>query len=85
MMPIGLKFKNLKENPFTGRMNGELMAVHACLGCGKISANRIAGDDNSYMLLQLLKDSSQLSSNFTDELAKKAFSYSQAKTESLCW
>jgi len=82
MMPIGLKFKNLRENPFTNRVSGELMVVHACLGCGKISANRIAGDDNSYQLLQLLDNSKELSSNFTDKLAKKVLNYLQMRIES---
>lgn len=81
MMPIGLKFKDLKENPFTGRVHGELMVVHACLGCGKISANRIAGDDNSYQLLKLLDHSKNLSCNFTNRLTKKVLNYSQIRTE----
>jgi len=81
MMPIGLMFKNLRENPFTNRVNGELMVVHACLGCSKISANRIAGDDNSYQILQLLDNSKRLSSNFVSQLAKKVSNYSQIRSE----
>jgi len=71
MMPIGLKFKSLKENPFTNKVSGELMVVHACLGCGKISANRIAGDDNSYQLLKLLDSSNKYVNKFASQLAKK--------------
>ena len=44
MKPLGL----------TCRSDGELMVVHRCLNCGKISYNRIAGDDNTYALLALL-------------------------------
>jgi hypothetical protein len=54
MQPIGLTFKDRKYNPFTQKTSGELMIVHLCLECGKISYNRIAGDDNVYSVLSLL-------------------------------
>lgn len=44
MEPIGLALKK----------DGELMIVHLCLNCGKISCNRIAGDDNTYSIVQLM-------------------------------
>jgi hypothetical protein len=46
MKPIGLRFKN----------DGELMIVHRCLCCGKISTNRIAGDDNCDTVISLLTE-----------------------------
>lgn len=60
MEPIGLTIKNIKINPFTKRTTGELMIVHLCLGCGKISCNRIAGDDNSHAITCLLEKSNNL-------------------------
>jgi hypothetical protein len=56
MKPIGLRFKDLTENPFTGRITGELMIVHECLNCGKITSNRIAGDDDPEQILMLLQE-----------------------------
>jgi len=47
MKPIGLTYKP----------DGELMVVHQCFRCGKISCNRIAGDDNPYALTCLLEQS----------------------------
>ena len=44
MKPIGLKFK----------YDGELMIVHKCLSCGKISNNRVAGDDFTDAILGLI-------------------------------
>jgi hypothetical protein len=44
MKPIGLRFKN----------DGELMIVHRCASCGKISPNRIAGDDFTDAILELI-------------------------------
>lgn len=46
MKPIGL----------TRKSKGELMVVHQCLKCGKLSPNRIAGDDNCDVLLSLLEE-----------------------------
>ena len=47
MKPIGLTYKK----------DGELMLIHLCLQCGKISTNRIAGDDNAYTVTCLLTES----------------------------
>lgn len=44
MRPIGL----------TLRPDEEVMIVHRCLGCKKISLNRIAGDDNPETILSLV-------------------------------
>lgn len=41
-------------NPFTARTSGEICLVHLCLGCGKISVNRIAGDDVPEKIIELL-------------------------------
>jgi hypothetical protein len=32
------------------------MVVHLCLGCNAMSRNRIAGDDNTYALIELLRE-----------------------------
>lgn len=69
MEPIGLIFKNIDYNPFTDNIGGELMIVHLCLSCGKISCNRIAGDDNSYVITSLLEKPSSLSREVTIRLA----------------
>jgi hypothetical protein len=49
MEPIGLRFKKDKE----------LMIVHKCLSCGKISNNRIAGDDFIDIILSLVVEDSK--------------------------
>lgn len=61
MEPMGLVFKN------TG---AELMVVHKCLGCGKISKNRIAADDNSFILLTLIRLSSDILPDERETLRK---------------
>jgi len=53
MEPIGLTFKR----------DGEIMIVHKCLGCGKLSPNRIAGDDSTYAITALLETNTARSNN----------------------
>jgi hypothetical protein len=36
------------------RGGGEWVLVHRCTGCGVVHLNRSAGDDNVYVLLQLV-------------------------------
>lgn len=52
MEPIGLTFKN---------DTGELMLVHLCKICGKISINRIAGDDNKEEVMKIFSVSKGVS------------------------
>jgi DNA-directed RNA polymerase subunit RPC12/RpoP len=49
MKPIGLTLK----------LRGELMIVHECLKCGRLSPNRIAGDDNTFSIVSLLNEPNQ--------------------------
>lgn len=38
------------------RDNGENLVVHQCQGCGFVSNNRVAGDDDDKLVEDLLKD-----------------------------
>jgi hypothetical protein len=35
------------------RGDGEWVLIHRCTGCGALSSNRIAGDDNPLVLVRL--------------------------------
>ncbi|MDP2587804.1 MAG: RNHCP domain-containing protein [bacterium] len=50
MEPIGL----------TTKSNQELMLVHRCTGCGKVSKNRLAGDDDNSAVIGALENSKTL-------------------------
>jgi len=52
MRPIGLTFRIES----TGRL-GEIMLIHDCSGCSKISINRIAADDIDAEILQIFSSS----------------------------
>ncbi|HEU4914403.1 MAG TPA: RNHCP domain-containing protein [Candidatus Saccharimonadales bacterium] len=56
MMPIGLTFKHEGY----GRI-GEIMLIHLCSACSKVSINRIARDDLEHKILEVFYASSQLS------------------------
>jgi hypothetical protein len=70
MKPIGLTFKNENQNPFSTHQSGELMIIHLCLCCGKISCNRIAGDDNTYIITNLLNETHTIDEKTTLSLSR---------------
>lgn len=60
MKPIGLTFKHEGVDKYGKLRQGELMLIHECTGCGKISINRIAADDNSKAILKVFGESQKL-------------------------
>ena len=61
MEPIGLTSKNITYNKYTGKTSAELMIIHICKNCSRISCNRIAGDDNTHSIISLFEKSQTLS------------------------
>jgi hypothetical protein len=53
MQPVGLTLKR-NHKKYATRSSGELMLVHQCTECEQISINRIAADDLSLVLLDVL-------------------------------
>lgn len=68
MKPIGLTFKIEGKDKWGKKKQGELMLVHECCECGKISINRISGDDNPEEIIQVLKTSEDLNKETKDKL-----------------
>ena len=68
MQPIGLTLKPGKVNRYARENSGEIMLVHYCLSCGKISCNRIAGDDNAYAIIRLLSEPLEFESAWMREI-----------------
>lgn len=56
MQPVGLTYKRSWKK--YGQALGELMLVHRCGDCGKLSINRIAADDDGEAILALLDQTS---------------------------
>jgi DNA-directed RNA polymerase subunit RPC12/RpoP len=51
---------SMKPTGLTTKKDGEIMITHICDKCGKISNNRIAGDDDTEIILKLAKSSSHI-------------------------
>lgn len=58
MQPVALTLKH-DGNKYR-RDSGELMLVHVCGECGKVSINRIAADDDNELILRILAASRHL-------------------------
>lgn len=58
MRAVGLAFKNEGIDKYGKPRQGELMLIHVCLRCGKISINRIAADDHTDLIISLLNSES---------------------------
>ena len=52
MQPIGLTMKR-GRNKYGAETCGELMLIHRCSECGKLSINRIAADDQIERLMEI--------------------------------
>jgi len=58
MQPVGLALKRTRKK--YGRAAGELMLVHLCVDCGKVSFNRIAADDDPQTMFVVFEGSFRL-------------------------
>lgn len=63
--------------------SGELMLVHICDDCGKLSINRIAADDDNERLLQVFYASQQLDSATCAVLARAGITPLDARQREL--
>jgi len=55
MQPVGLALKAVRSK-YSPESGGELMLVHQCIECGKVSLNRIAADDSADELLAIFEN-----------------------------
>lgn len=55
MKPVGLTVKQVGKDKYGKARQGELMLIHICTKCGKISINRLAGDDDTALTMDLLR------------------------------
>lgn len=68
MEPLGLTFKQERLDKWGKPREGELMIVHRCVRCGKISINRIAADDLPEIILEVFKKSQNLEEDLKEQL-----------------
>jgi DNA-directed RNA polymerase subunit RPC12/RpoP len=68
MQPVGLSRKP-GRNKYAPRRAGELLLVHLCAECGKVSLNRLAADDDPEHLEAVLRAASRLGNQARLKLA----------------
>lgn len=68
MEPVGLTVKHTPKR-YQAEKQGELMLIHRCAACDKLSINRIAGDDNTILLNDLFLRSQRMPAQLADRLA----------------
>ena len=59
MRPVALTLKKTAKR-YAAENKGEIMLVHQCEGCGRLSINRIAADDSTQVLMDVFERSSSL-------------------------
>src|SRR4030042_2158569 len=67
MEPIGLTMKQ-RQTKYGYVSNGELMRIHRCSNCDRISINRIAADDLSVRLMEIFHASVGMDMNTRQRL-----------------
>lgn len=70
MEPIGLTFKQEGKDKWGKEKQGEIMIIHICEKCGKISINRIAGDDDPEEILKVFEKSKKLDLNLIKKISE---------------
>jgi hypothetical protein len=68
MKPIGLTIKTPRIDKWGVEVKGELMVIHECNSCGKISINRILDRDDEEILKELFEKSVNMSGVERDKL-----------------
>jgi hypothetical protein len=69
MNAIGLTLKRSPSKYATERQ-GELMLIHQCEACGKVSINRVAADDDDEAILAVFETSQWLDTTTSARLAR---------------
>ena len=67
MKPIGLTLKRTRKK-YGMAQYGELMLIHQCEDCGKLSVNRIAADDDASLLFEIYTTALSMDSQNKGEL-----------------
>jgi len=70
MKPLGLTLKQSYKK-YATNMQGELMLVHQCTECGRVSVNRIAADDDTDLILAVHEKSVELDEGLKRRLVRE--------------
>ena len=79
MRAIGLTFKKEGIDKHSNQKEGELMIIHECVICGKISINRLASDDDEAAILFLFHNSFLLNEKMKQKISREGIEIASAK------
>jgi hypothetical protein len=82
MQPIGLSIKP-GRNKYGSGYSGELLLVHCCSACKKLTINRIAADDTVEGLVIVLHESDALDIHTRNSLKSEGIRLLQARDEAV--
>ena len=82
MAPVGLSLK-ISNGKYKGSFEGELMLIHCCEDCGKISINRIAADDIAEYIYEIFKHSLKLGRQTQEQLEMNGIQLLQRMDEAI--
>jgi hypothetical protein len=82
MRPIGLTLKR-SHNRYARALNGELMLVHECTDCERISINRIAADDIPEQIHGIFRASLRKSTRFNQQIMENGICLLNEKHEDI--
>jgi DNA-directed RNA polymerase subunit RPC12/RpoP len=71
MRPIGLTTKTARIDKWGQEIKGEIMIIHECNRCGKISLNRILAEDESSEVIKVFETGIKMDGDKKEELKKK--------------
>jgi hypothetical protein len=70
MQPLGLALKQTRKK-YGSLAQGELMLVHHCTACQRVSLNRIAADDDSQSLFEIFERSLAIDTQLKAQLTQQ--------------
>lgn len=82
MKPIGLSVKQVVKK-YGSPNSGELMVIHQCTQCGKVSINRIAADDDAETVLKTFNLSARLELDLVLQLSEDGITVLTEKDKKL--
>jgi hypothetical protein len=82
MKPIGLTLKRTRKK-YGMAQYGELMLIHQCEDCGRLSVNRIAADDDANLVFNIYKTALQLDPQKKAELEASDIYFLSEKEEQI--
>ena len=68
MKPIAVTLKKAGTDKWGNKKPGEVMLVHECTRCGKISINRVAADDDAKEIMKVFENSLNLDKKTKDRV-----------------